>query len=90
MIARMSTWNRLITDHPASVNETYGQHFAAAAGFGIKMIWGGIVCLVHAIIPGVFCTKASQMIEDLHERMITNRRRLAEERARCEELRRAA
>ena len=90
MIAHMNAWRRLITDHPASVNETYGQHFSAAAGFGIRMIWGGIVCLVHAILPGVYCTKASEMIGELHERMITNRRRLAEERTRCAEVRRAA
>jgi len=70
----MSTWNRLFSDHPASVDETYGQHFVAAAGFGLRMIWGGIVCLVHAIIPGAFCTKGSEMICELHERMVTNRR----------------
>ncbi len=66
---------------PATVNETYGQHFVAAAGFGFRMIWGGIVCLVHALIPGAFCTKGSDMICELHERMVTNRRRLAEARA---------
>ena len=86
----MNPWRSLITDHPASVNEGYWEHFANAAGFGIRMLWGGIVCLVHAILPGVFCTKASDMIGELHERMITNRRRLAEERARCPEIRRAA
>ena len=41
------------------------------------MIWGGLVCLVHAFIPGVCCTKASEMIGELHDRMVTNRRRLA-------------
>ena len=55
----MSAFNRLFTDHPASVDETYGQHFVAAAGFGFRMIWGGIVCLVHALVPGAFCTKGS-------------------------------
>ena len=92
MIVCMNTWQRLFTDHPASVNETYGQHFGNAAGFGFRMIWGGIVCLIHAVLPGVYCTKASEMIGELHDRMITNRRRLAGERARCkdDEMRRAA
>jgi hypothetical protein len=86
----MSVWNRLFREHPASVDETYGQHFAAAAGFGFRMIWGGIVCLVHAVIPGVCCTKGSDMIGELHERMVTNRRRLAESRALPVETRKAA
>jgi len=71
----MSTLRQLFTDHPATVNETYWQHFASAAGFGLRMIWGGIICLVHALIPGVFCTTASEMIGELHDRMIINRRR---------------
>jgi hypothetical protein len=76
----MSAFSRLFTDHPATVNESYGQHLAAAAGFGFRMIWGGIVCLVHALIPGAFATAGSDMICELHERMVTNRRRLAEAR----------
>ena len=86
----MTTWNRLFTDHPASVDETYGQHFAAAMGFGLRMIWGGLVCMVHAIVPGAFCTKGSDMICELHERMVTNRRRNAQARAPHLETRKAA
>lgn len=74
----MNIWQRLFTAHPASVNENYGQHLAAAAGFGFRMIWGGLVCLVHAVIPGVCCTKGSDLISELHERMVINRRRLAQ------------
>ena len=54
------------------------------------MIWGGIICLVHALIPGVCATRGSDMICELHERMVTNRRRLAESRAIPMETRRAA
>ena len=76
----MNTWNRLFTDHPASVDETYGQHFMAAMGFGLRMIWGGVVCMLHAIVPGAFCTTGSDTINELHERMVINRRRKAEAR----------
>ena len=86
----MSAWNRLFTDHPASVHESYGQHLVAATGFGLRMIWGGILCLVHAVIPGVCSTKGSDMICELHERMVTNRRRQAESRPMPLETRRAA
>ena len=86
----MGTWNRLFTEHPASVDETYGQHFTAAMGFGLRMIWGGLVCMVHAIVPGAFCTKGSDTICELHERMVTNRRRKAEARGPLPESRKAA
>ena len=86
----MNAFKRLFTDHPASVDESYGQHFLAAAGFGFRMIWGGMVCLVHALIPGAFCTKGSDLIGELHERMVTNRRRQAESRTMPMETRRAA
>jgi len=46
----------------------------AAMGFGLRMIGGGIVCIVHAIVPGAFCTTGSDTIRELHERMVTNRR----------------
>jgi hypothetical protein len=74
----MNVLKRLFTEHPATVNESYWQHFASAMGFGFRMIWGGLVCMVHAVIPGVCCTKASEMIGELNDRMITNRRRLGQ------------
>jgi hypothetical protein len=86
----MNVWQRLFTSHPASVNENYWQHLTSAAGFGFRMIWGGIVSLVHAVIPGVCCTNGSDMIGELHERMVTNRRRIAKSQDLAMETRRAA
>lgn len=71
----MNVWRRLFIEHPASVNETYWQHFGSAMSFGLRMAWGGIVCMIHAILPAVYCTKASGIIGELHDRMIVNRRR---------------
>jgi hypothetical protein len=73
----MSQWQRLFSAHPASVNETYFQHLANAWRFGFRMIAGGFVCLLHGLLPFAFCFKASDTIRELHERMVTNRRRLA-------------
>ena len=75
----MSVWSKLFTEHPATVNENYFQHFASSAGFGFRMIGGGLACFVHAVLPGVFCSKGSSTIGDLHDRMIVNRRRLDEQ-----------
>ena len=47
------------THHPATVGETYAQHFHTATGFCIRMIGGGLACLVHAIFPFLFETTGS-------------------------------
>ena len=66
----------LFCDHPASVDETYTEHLAAAGGFALRLLVASIVCTVHAILPFLFEKTASAMVEGLHDRMVTNRRRL--------------
>jgi len=73
----MNRWQGLFTAHPASVSETYFQHLANAWRFAFRMIGGGFVCLLHGLLPFAFCSKASDTICELHERMVTNRRLLA-------------
>ena len=65
----MRRWHRLFTEHPRSVDETYKQHFGMAAGFGFRMIGGGIACLVHAVLPFAFTRTGSRTIAQLHGRM---------------------
>ena len=62
------------TEHPASVGETYWQHFRMATGFATAMIGGGIACLLHALFPFLCVTRGSETIASLHDRMVTNRR----------------
>lgn len=70
--------HRSFTEHPASVGETYGQHFAHATGFGIRMILGGIACLLHGVFPFLFVKTGSKQIIALHGRMVTHRGKLPE------------
>jgi len=65
----------LFTDHPASVGETYGEHLQAAGGFGLRMILGGMACLLHGLLPFLFIRTGSSTIALLHERMVISRRR---------------
>lgn len=65
----------LFTRHPATVGESYGEHFLAATGFGLRMSLGAAACLVHAVLPFLFVTTGSDMIRTLHDRMVVNRRR---------------
>jgi hypothetical protein len=60
---------RLFTAHPEAVGESYGGHFVVATGFGLRMVLGGLACLVHAVLPFAFVTTASRTIRELHHRM---------------------
>ena len=69
------TFIQLFTHHPASVGESYGDHFLAASGFGFRMLLGAIACLIHAVLPFMFVTTGSNMICLLNDRMVVNRQR---------------
>jgi hypothetical protein len=64
---------KLFREHPQEVGESYAEHFAAASGFGVKMIVGGIACVVHAIVPGLFITTGSGTIKKLYDQMVAKR-----------------
>lgn len=67
----------LFCNHPATVDETYGEHLSAAAGFSLRLFLGALACLVHAVLPFLFVRTGSAIIEELHARMVSNRRRPA-------------
>jgi len=69
---------RAFVDHPRSVGETYGQHFSAATGFGLRLIAAGIACLVHAWVPAWFARSASLAVRAL-ARELEERSRTSEE-----------
>ena len=60
------------TRHPEEVGESYGEHFRHASGFGLRMMAGGLACIVHAIFPFWFERTGSRTMDELHRRM--NRR----------------
>ena len=64
---------RLFTEHPATVDETYGEHLVAAWSFSWRLVAAGLACLVHAILPCLFVTTGSSMVARLHDRMVANR-----------------
>lgn len=67
-------FNRLFIDHPASVDESYAEHFVVAASFGTTMITAGLAALVHAVVPGWCITTASDTIARLNRTMVEKRR----------------
>lgn len=57
---------RPFTDHPATVGETYWQHLGFAVRFGLRMIGGGLACVVHGMLPFAFVTRGSETVRALH------------------------
>lgn len=64
---------KLFTDHPASVGESYTEHFGVASRFGSKMIVGGIGAVLHAFVPALCKTTGSRTVDALHAEMVAKR-----------------
>ena len=54
------------TEHPESVDETYFEHMAFAAGMSRKLLKAAWCCGVHAVLPWRHCTTGSTAIKELH------------------------
>ena len=54
-------------EHLNSANESYFEHMNIAVNVGFKMLSGGLMALLHGIVPGVFQTDASNRINELYE-----------------------
>jgi hypothetical protein len=65
----MSGLKRLFCEHPKSVNETYFEHLMFATGFGLRMLIGGLACVVHGLLPFLFKRTGSQCVCDLHAQL---------------------
>jgi len=56
----------MFTDHPASVDETYTEHFRTAMHFSGQMAKASMACALHAFVPSMCCTTGSDMIKQLY------------------------
>ena len=65
---------RVFTDHPASVGETYTQHMRVATHFAKELTLAAGAAAMHAIVPSMCCTSASDRIKRLHTEMTTGAR----------------
>ena len=65
---------RHFTEHPASVGETYFEHFRMAAGFARTLAKATVACSAHALIPSMCERTASTAIRDLNARLTAGAR----------------
>jgi len=66
---------RLMTEHPATVGETYTEHFGQASFFAFHLFLASLACAVHAFLPFLFLKTGSAKVEMLYKRMVTHRDR---------------
>lgn len=64
----MSRLITLFTAHPASVDESLGEHFVFAARFSGLLFLAAGAALVHAILPFLFEKTASKIVGQLYHR----------------------
>ncbi len=62
-------FKKIFIQHPIDVGETYLQHFLHASYYGIRIVLAGIICLVHALIPGILTFTASSRIRVINEEL---------------------
>jgi hypothetical protein len=65
-----SSLHRWFVARPQSVGESYAEHFGIASRFGLTMIGGGVVCLIHALVPALFERTGSSAIKRLYSEMV--------------------
>ncbi len=58
----------LFTAHPASVDESFGEHFLFALTFAGLLFAAAGAALVHAILPFMFEKTASKIIAKLYHK----------------------
>jgi hypothetical protein len=76
----LSTLDKLILDHPRDIGETYTEHASHALTIGGKMLYSGVACLVHALVPGLFVQTASRTVEDIQALMDSRAQALMDSR----------
>ncbi|MFX4918085.1 DUF6356 family protein, partial [Acinetobacter baumannii] len=53
--------------HPRSVGESYLEHMAAAFSFGVRLVFAGVACLIHGVVPGLCIKTGSTLVRELHD-----------------------
>ena len=57
-------------EHPASTGETYGQHCRRALRVSTTLAVTSMAAFVHAMVPALFTTRASDTIFELHDDLV--------------------
>ncbi|WP_299675540.1 DUF6356 family protein [uncultured Roseobacter sp.] len=62
-------FQRIFLAHPATVDESFGQHMLFALRFAAALMAAAGAALVHAFIPCLFEKTAGRIVTGLHQRL---------------------
>jgi hypothetical protein len=80
---RRNVFDRLFLAHPRAVGEGYFEHQRCALSFALRLIGGGLACMVHAVVPACCESTGSRTVCELNAEMQARR-------GRCDDLRYAS
>ena len=60
---------KLFSEHPNSIGMDDFTHMVRALGFSFVMLYGSVVCLIHAFFPFLLEHDASRIVSALHKKM---------------------
>jgi len=66
-------FTRLFSEHPSSVGESYCGHLLQAGSFGLRMVFAGLACVLHGLLPFLFVSTGSAAIKALNEELSSRR-----------------
>lgn len=61
-------------EHPASVGESYFEHFKVATHFARELFGAAFACAIHAAVPSMHQTTASTKVKALCDEMTAGKR----------------
>lgn len=61
--------SRLFLEHPREVGESYVEHMTAASAYGFRLLGAAGAAFVHALVPAVFKTAASDRIRSMADEL---------------------
>lgn len=64
------SFDRIFLAHPRSVNETYFEHMRFALNVSGQLSKAAFSAFIHALLPCLFQTKASQIIITLYKKVL--------------------
>lgn len=64
--------SKIFFEHPSSNKMTYKQHLYQAWCLAFKMLLGFVVLFIHGVFPILFKTTGSNIIKDLHKKVLLN------------------
>lgn len=65
----------LFVAHPAESGMTYREHFHRAVYAAMRMGWGAVALVIHALLPFCFRTTGSRMIRDVYEELMGGKKK---------------